>query len=228
MCDLCKRLANTHYPTKISQYMLEDVERMLKTENVLLFSQETFPYIEPLLYLEPRVAMPKPTRYYQSMEIDGKALRLDWSSGAMRAIGLKNNEIVVLTKSVIKQTGQPERFNYYFLAKLKKDELDISETNNEIKISYKGNVSGINLKTRKMENHELSFSFIHQHNENAFIPKSRLTSSSLYSKSTGDKGQAILSRFEEYAVTVMHFAPHPMILQVHKELGFETPLDLQR
>lgn len=228
MCEFCKKVAGSSYGSKISQYMLEDIERMIKTENNPMFSQRDFPFIEPLVYLEPRVAMPKPTRYYQPMSVDGKMLRLDWSSGSMRALGFGNGKIVLLTKSVIKRAGEPERLNYYFLAELDKSELNVKERGNELTVSFRGNVHGINIKNRGMEQHAVEFTFIHQNNERAFVPKERAAASAIYGKSTRAGGQEIASRFENYAVTVMHFAPHPLLLYSYKELGFASPLELQR
>lgn len=209
--------------------MLEDTERVMNSNTSLLFSQKDFPYIEPIMYFEPRVALPTPTRYYQGMLIDGKEMRLDWSAGSMRAIGFKDGKIVIVSKAVNKNIGEPERLDHYFLVELNKEELKVSEINNEIRIEFDGNVEGMNVKTHKMENHSLKFSFVHQHNEKAILPQSRISSSKLYSgESRVMSKQAILSKFENYSITVIHFAPHPLLLYSYKELGFESALEFQK
>lgn len=228
MCEVCDKLASTAYSNKISNYMLEDAQRIVNSKEGIFFSQDVFPYTNPLLYLEPRVAVPKPTRYYQPMFVDNNMLNNTWTSGCMRSVGFSGNNILILTKFVTKKIGEPEKLDYYVLAKLNKSELSITEKNNEIRISFDGIINGTNIKNRQVEEHELKFDFIHQHNDNAILPKSRLASSRMYSKSIARAGRGILSRFEEYSVTVMHFAPHPIISQMHKELGFETALELQR
>ncbi len=228
MCEVCKKIVNTTYSAKVSNYMLEDAQRMVDSDEGLFFSQDAFPYTNPIIYLEPRVAVPKPTRYYQSIFIDNNMLNNNWTSGSMRGIGFDGENIVLLTKFVKKQIGSPEKLNYYFLATLNKSELNIAEKNNEIRISFDGSVNGTNIKNRQVEDHHLKFEFIHQHNDNAIIPKSRLASSAVYSKSIARRGKNILSRFEEYTVTVMHFAPHPILMQVHNELGINSTLEFQR
>ncbi len=230
MCEYCSKLSSAAtYSSKLSQYMLEDIERMMKTEDALLFSQADFPYIEPLLYFEPRVALPKPTRYYQGIRIDGMEMRQDWASGAMRSIGFKNGKIILLAKAVTRKIGEAEKLDHYFLVQLGKEELKISERNNEITIAFDGNVEGMNIKTRKMESHTLTFSFTHEHNEKAILPDSRIAASGIYGGTSRVMGkQAIMSRFENYSITVMHFAPHPLLLYSYKELGFESAMEFQK
>ncbi len=213
--------------------MLEDVQRLMNTENAisqpLLFSQGDFPCIEPLLYLEPRVALPKPTRYYQGMKIDAKDMRLDWASGSMRAFGFKDDYVFFLSKAAVKKIGEAERLDHYALLKLEKNELKVTENNAVMTIAFSGHADGVGIKSRKIEGHDVEFSFQHHNNENAIVSAAAVSASAVY----GGKGRvqgstAILSKFENYSITVSHFAPHPLLIQAHKELGFNSALEMQR
>ncbi|MEM0438375.1 MAG: hypothetical protein QXU54_03700 [Candidatus Micrarchaeia archaeon] len=229
MCELCAKIATTQYSSRLSQYMLADAERLQHSNGSLLFTQKEFPYIEPVLLFEPRVALPKPTRYYQQVLVDGKPLRADWSSGATRAIAFRNGKMVFLSKAVSKQAGESEMLDHYFLVELAREDLAVSEKDNTLTIAFEGKVDGVNPRTRKPEQHALSFSFVHQHNEKAFLPEARVASSAVYSgASRVQSQQQSLSRFENYSVTVMHFAPHPLLMQSYKELGFQSGLEFQR
>ncbi|MCX8200045.1 MAG: hypothetical protein N3G76_01095 [Candidatus Micrarchaeota archaeon] len=195
----------------------------------LLFSQADFPFIEPLIYLEPRVALPKPTRYYQGMRVDSREMRLDWSAGSMRALGLKNSTIVLLCKAACKKAGEPEKLDHYMLIKIGKGELKVSEANSVLTVSFKGHVDGMDIKGRKIEGHDVEFSFQHHNNDNAIVPAQAVSASAIY----GGRGRVsgstqVLSRFENYSITVSHFAPHPLLLQSCKELGFGSPIEMQK
>jgi hypothetical protein len=233
MCDICAKLSNSNYSGVLSKYMLEDVQRLMNTENAIsqpvLFSQTDFPFIEPLLYLEPRAALPKPTRYYQGMKIDAKEMRLDWASGSMRAFGFKNDNVFLLSKAAVKKIGEPERLDHYMLMKLEKGDLKITEANSVATISFKGHIDGLDVKSRKMEGHDVEFSFQHHNNENAIVPAAAVSASAVYGgKGRVQGGTQILSKFENYSITVSHFAPHPLLIQAHKELGFNSALEMQR
>lgn len=248
MCETCSKLRTSAYSGIISKYMLEDVQRLMNTNDnymatkpedsgaardntyaPLLFSQEDFPFIEPLLYLEPRVALPKPTRYYQAMRVDGKDLRMDWSSGSMQALGFKDGSVILLAKAVVKNMGEAERLSHYVLAKLRKDELKTTEASNVLTIAFKGHMDGIDIKSRKIEGHDIEFSFRHHNNENAIVPVAAVSASAIYGgKARVQSSTAILSRFENYSITVPHFAPHPLLLQAHKELGFGSAMEMQK
>ena len=78
-----------------------------------------------------------------------------------------------------------------------------------------------------MESHAVSFSFVHQHNDNAFILKSRVASSPLYNRGAAGPRRRMLGS-SEYEVTVMHFAPHPLLMNLFKELGFKSKLEMQK
>ncbi|MCX8206000.1 MAG: hypothetical protein N3H30_02095, partial [Candidatus Micrarchaeota archaeon] len=210
------------------QYMLADAERLQHSEGSLLFTQKEFPCVEPLLLLEPRVALPKPTRYYQQALVDGKPLRCDWSAGSMRALAFRDGKIVFISKAVSKETGGAEALDHYFLAELAKEDVTVSERESSLTIAFDGKVEGINPRTRKPEQHALSFSFVHQHNEKAFVPEARVASSAVYSGALRVQSQQQLSRFENYSVTVMHFAPHPLLMQSYRELGFQSGLEFQK
>ena len=233
MCYTCSKLNNNAYTGALSKYMLEDVQRLVNTENGtenhLLFSQADFPFLEPFLYLEPRVALPKPTRYYQGIKVDNRELRTDWSSGSLRALGFKDDRIVLLTKAAVKSIGEAERLDHYLLLKLSKNEVKVSEANSTITISFNGHADGVNIKSRKTEGHDIEFLFQHHNNENAIVPIAAINASAVYGGKVRVQGNTpILSRFENYSVTVSHFAPHPIILQLHKELGYESALAMQR
>ncbi|MEM3363977.1 MAG: hypothetical protein QXS93_00515 [Candidatus Micrarchaeia archaeon] len=234
MCDVCNKISSPGYSSAIGKYMLEDVQRLMnisngETEPRLLFSQVDFPFIEPLIYLEPRVALPKPTRYYQGIRIDSQEMRLDWSAGSTRALGLKNSTVILLCKAATKKPSEPEKLDHYFLIKLGKGELKVSEANSIFTISFKGHVDGMNIKDRKIEGHDIEFSFQHHHNDNAIVPTVSVGASAIYGGKMRTAGSTqVLSRFENYSITVSHFAPHPLMLQSCKELGFNSPIEMQR
>jgi len=91
--------------------------------------------------IEPRVAMLKPTRYYQNLRIDEELKRLDWSAGSTRALGFNKNRIIFISKAVMKNVGEKEKIDHYVAIELNKNDLNITEENNMLTISLKINWS---------------------------------------------------------------------------------------
>jgi len=171
--------------------------------------------------------MIKPTRYYQNFNVDNELKRLDWSAGSTRALGFSKKGIYFISKAVIKEIGKPEKMDHYVAIKLNKNDLNITEENNMLNISLNKEIEGKNIKTNNIETHNLEFSFNFLNNERAIMPKA-MAERSMYGRSSVSQTSQIISKFENYTITVVHFAPHPILIQYFKDFGFEGPIDFQR
>ena len=220
-------LNKTEYSKKIIEYLNLDIERVNQTENQIIFSNIEFPIKEPLLLFEPRVPMIKPTRYYQNFLIDGELKRLDWSAGSTRALGFSKRGIYFISKAVITEIGKPEKMDHYVAIEINKKDLHITEQNNMLNISLNKEYIGKNIKTKNEEKHLFEFSFNFLNNERAIMPKT-MAEKSMYGRSSISQTSQIISKFENYTITVLHFAPHPILIQHYKDFGFEGPIDFQR
>jgi hypothetical protein len=220
-------LEKSEYSNKIIEYLKLDVIRLENSESNCLFTNLNFPLDEPYLFFEPRVAMIKPTRYYQNLKVDDELKRLDWSAGSTRALGFNEKEIIFLSKAVTKEIGEEEKLDHYIGVKINKEDLNVSEENNMLTISLNKEFSGKNLKTNVDEKHVIDFNFNFVNNERAIMPK-HMAQKTMYKRSSMSQTSTIISKFENYAITVLHFAPHPILIQHYKEFDFEGPIDFQR
>jgi hypothetical protein len=87
-----------------------------------------------------------------------------------------------------------------------------------------------NLITGKVEKKKILFSFTHLSIEGRIVSKEQVAQSSRFQKVYGKRGARVRSQsvdLEGYAVTVPHFSPHPYLLQLHKEFGFEDNKEFQ-
>jgi hypothetical protein len=225
--DYLEHLEKSEYSNKIIEYLKLDVERVQDTETNCMFTNLEFPLNEAYLFFEPRVAMIKPTRYYQNLTIDGELKRLDWSAGSTRALGFKKNKVIFISKAVVKEIGEKEKMDHYIAIEINKNELEINEENNMLNISFDKEVKVRNLKNKNEETHKIEFSFNFLNNERAIMPK-HMAERTMYGRSSISQTSQIISKFENYTITVLHFAPHPILIQHYKEFGFEGPIDFQR
>jgi hypothetical protein len=225
--DYLEFLEKSDYSNKIINYLKMDIERINESESNCLFTNLEFPLNESYLLFEPRVAMLKPTRYYQNLRIDDELKRLDWSAGSTRALGFNKNRIIFISKAVMKNVGEKEKIDHYVAIELNKNDLNITEENNMLTISLDKEVNGKNIKTGLNEKHKITFSFNFVNNERAIMPK-HMAKRTMYGRSSISQTSQIMSKFENYTITVLHFAPHPILIQHYKEFGFEGPIDFQR
>lgn len=220
-------LNRSEYSTKIINYLSMDTERINTSDSNCLFTNLEFPLKEPYLFFEPRVAMIKPTRYYQNLLIDGELRRLDWMEGSTRAIGFNRKGIIFLSKAVLKNIGEKERLDHYVAVKINRNDLSIKEENNMLTISMNKEFTGRNIKNNLSEMHRIEFNFNFLNNERAIMPK-HMAERSMYGRSSVSQTSTIISKFENYTITVFHFAPHPILIQYYKDFGFEGGIDFQR
>jgi len=221
-------LNKSNYSSHIIEYLKQDVTRVQNSDkSTLIFTNIEFPLNSPYLLFEPRVPMLKPTRYYQNFNVDGELKRLDWSAGSTRAIGFNGKKIIFISKAVSKEIGDVEKMDHYVAVELNKNDLQIKEEENVLTLSLNKEINGKNLKTNVEEKHKLEFSFIFANNDRAIMPKA-MAQQSMYGRSSISQTSQIISKFENYTITVLHFAPHPILIQNYKEFGFEGPIDFQR
>lgn len=225
--DSMEFLKQSEYSNKIIDYLRMDTERIETSESNCLFTNLEFPLKESYLFFEPRVAMIKPTRYYQNLKIDEELKRLDWSAGSTRALGFNENKIIFISKAVVKDLGEKERMDHYVAVELKKEDLQISEEENVMSISLNKEINGKNIINGNDETHKIEFDFKFVDNERAIMPK-HMAQRTMYGRSSISQTSQIISKFENYTITVLHFAPHPILIQHYKEFGFEGPIDFQR
>ena len=220
-------MERSEYSKRIIEYLKLDVDRVNVSKSNCLFTNLEFPLNEPYLFFEPRVAMIKPTRYYQNLNIDRELKRLDWSAGSTRALGFNKKKMIFISKAVTKNIGEDEEMDHYVAVELNKRDIKISEENNMLNISHNKEHTMKNIKTGVEETHNIEFSFNFLNNERAIMPK-HMAEKSMYGRSSISQTSQIISKFENYTITVLHFAPHPLLIQYYKDFGFEGPIDFQR
>ncbi|MBI5227984.1 hypothetical protein HY988_05335 [Candidatus Micrarchaeota archaeon] len=196
-----------------------------KTLGSSLFSSMSWP--TKLIYpmFDARAADAVPNNYFQNIVLGEERLGNGFAHGAMRALFFAGKRLIVFSKTVHFRDGQ-EFFTSFVLLHLETDEYKSSIDMNGIKISADIEKPMLNLVTGKSERKKIAFSFLHSPVNGKIVSKEQVTQSArfkeVYGKYAG--GAAVKAGsvdMEGYAVTVPHFAPHPYLLQLHKQFDYE-------
>lgn len=236
MCELCERLATdeSHRQrivdiyNKISERIKATKREPVEAEGVVAFTTMPFPLMTFAIF-EPRMALQLPSNFYQSMVVDGAKLRSDWASGWLRLVGFSNGSLYLLTAGHrTKETR--EYLLHLHMVEFAKEEWSVAQEGAKITISV-NNVkkNGINLLSDQPAEHTYSFSFVHQPTEHSFMPRDRVESSALVKSAYHGKlpQKPLAFDWSQYVVTVPHFAPHGIIHQNYKSLGYSSAIEMQ-
>jgi hypothetical protein len=240
MCELCgKAKSIPEYGKFISEMLEKDKERMefskavadeLRPVGRSSYSSMKWPVKLVYPMFEARAAYAVPHNYFQMLTLDGERLGNAFAHGAMRSVFFVKDRLVLFSKSVNFREGR-EFFTSFMLLHLDRSEYQSTADSNGILIKADLEKPMRNLVTGKMEKKAISFSFRHQNVEGRIVSKERAAQSArfkeVYAKYGGAKKKSASMDMEGYAITVHHFSPHPYLLQLHKEFGFEDNKDFQ-
>lgn len=243
MCDLCSRAKCGNYEAMVSKMHQEDIARIEASKEMSaefpsiagsIFTSMNWPVKLVYPMFEARAAFAVPNNYFQNIFIGEERLGNSFAHGAMRSLFFSGDRLVVFSKA-INLHGMREFFTSFLLLHLERNEYDakyVSATGgDEIRISAKIEKPLKNLVTGKVEKKTISFGFVHQSLLGKIVSKEQAAMSSrfksVYDKHGGAQMRSTSMDLEGYAITVPHFAPHPYMLQLHKEFGFEESKIMQ-
>ncbi|MFH0884431.1 MAG: hypothetical protein V1861_01855 [Candidatus Micrarchaeota archaeon] len=240
MCELCQKAKeNQRYNEFISRMLDEDKARLEYSKVMAgsisligksLFSSMNWPVKLVYPMFEARTAYAVPNNYFQNINVDGERLGNGFAHGAMRSFFFAGGKLVVFSKAVNFHDAK-EFFTSFMLLHLEKGEYVAKEGAGEIRITADVEKPMINLVSGKVEKKRISFTFIHQSVLGRIVSKEQAATSArfknVYDRYGGAQMKSSSMDMEGYAITVPHFSPHPYMLQLHKDFGFETNKDFQ-
>ena len=230
----------------MGQLFLRDMQRIIETkarvpDNNFIFSnikdwmlqKFEFPLFETL------AAFPNPQNYYQPIFVDGEKLRCDWQGSWLRSIGfLPNGNILIYTKSVVSERFNPEAqwFQFFFLMEFTPQELEIEfEPPKMLLRANDLKKEGINLLNGEPASHVFNFTLANMATDRSTARGDALEKSAFYkeilrrgrTQEQMAQDKMAKSDAEKFMVTTLHYAPHPLIMRLYKEFGYETRFSLQ-
>ena len=240
MCELCHKAKDIRGYDEFIARMLEEDKARLEYSKVMadsislvgksLFSSMNWPVKLVYPMFEARAAYAVPNNYFQNVNVDGERLGNGFAHGAMRSFFFAGGKLVVFSKAVNFHDAR-EFFTSFLLLHLEKGEYEAKEGAGEIRISADVEKPMVNLVSGKVEKKRVSFTFIHQPVIGRIVSKEQAANSArfknVYDRYGGAQMKSSSMDMEGYAITVPHFSPHPYMLQLHKEFGFETNKDFQ-
>ena len=240
MCDLCQRAKTIpEYSNLLSKMAEEDLARIefskklapeFKILGSSIYSSMNWPIKLVYPMFDARAAYAVPNNYFQNIVIEEEKLGNAFAHGAMRSVFFAGERLIIYSKAVHFKDGQ-EFFTSFVLLHLDKGEYKSSVDMNGIRISADIEKPMLNLVTGKAERKKIAFSFLHSSVNGKIVSKEQVTQSArfkeVYGKYGGVQMKAGSVDMEGYAVTVPHFAPHPYLLQLHKEFGYSDNREFQ-
>jgi hypothetical protein len=241
MCELCaKAKAIPEYLGFIDRMSVEDRDRAEFTKTMAaeisllgksVYSSMNWPvkFVYPMF--EARAAFAVPNNYFQNIFLDDERLGNSFSHGAMRSIFFVGERLVLYSKSTNFKDAR-EFFTSFILLHLEKNEYEAKVLGQQVKISCNVDKPMMNLVTGKTERKKIAFTFLHDQVEGRMVSKEQAASASrfknVYDKyAGGSQMKAASIDLEGYAVTVPHFSPHPYMLQLKKQFGFDENKEFQ-
>jgi hypothetical protein len=235
MCKICEIAStNSEYLSLLEKMVGEDQER-LKTTNEFL---DQYPSLSKNLYtslkwpttfstplFEARAAFAIPTKYFQPILLDGERMGNHFAHGATRSVFFSGDKLVLLSKTIGQEVGRPFLSSFLF-THFDKGEYDVAFDGKDMKISVDVEKPLKNLITGKVEKKKIHFNFFHQNLEGRIISKEQAMQSSYVKKTLGKRGNVrtlfASADLEGYVVSVSHFSPHPFMLRLCKQFGYES------
>jgi len=240
MCDLCEKAKSIGpYVSLVKGMLGEDKGRMEHSKTMAprlspisksIYTSMKWPvkFVYPMF--EARAAYAVPNNYFQNISLDGERMGNSFAHGAMRSLFFAGDRLVLFSKSVNFKDGK-EFFTSFLLLHLEKEEYKVRKDAREIRITAQLEKPMLNLMAEKTEKKKIAFTFVHQSVEGRIVSKERAATSarfkSVYQKYGGAQMKSASMDIEGYAITVPHFSPHPYMLQLHNEFGYEDNKDFQ-
>ena len=234
MCEFCQKAKSSQaYAALVGKMSEEDKARAEYSKEMAVtlaplaksvYSSMNWPVKLVYPMFEARAAFAVPNNYFQNLGIDGERLGNSFAHGAMRSLFFAGDRLVVFSKSVNFRDGR-EFFTSMLLLHLEKGEYEAKQGGGDIRVSADIEKPLMNLVTGKVERKRVAFSFVHQSVEGRIVSKEHAASSArfkgVYERYGGAQMRSASMDMEGYAITVPHFSPHPYMLQLKKEFGFE-------
>jgi hypothetical protein len=184
----------------------------------------------PKPMFEARAAFAVPNNYYQNLLVDGQRLGNGFAHGATRSIFFSGSKLVLFSKSVNQKDGK-QFFTSFVLLHLESSEYTTEVKGDNIALTASIDKNMRNLISGKMERKKISFAFKNMQLTNRIVSKERVLASAqfkaVYSTFGGASTKSASMDMEGYAITVPHFSPHPFLLQLKQEFGFESNRQFQ-
>ncbi len=179
---------------------------------------------------EARAAYAVPNNYFQNITIDDEKPGNSFSHGSMRSVFFAGERLVLFSKSTNFKDGR-EFFTSFILLHLEKGEYRLTEKLGELNLYAKVEKPMKNMITGAVEKKRIFFNFVHKPVEGRIVSKDRAARSarfkSVYSRFGGAHAKSASMDLEGYAITVPHFSPHPYLLQLKSEFGFNENKEFQ-
>ncbi|MCI0504095.1 hypothetical protein L0Y65_05295 [Candidatus Micrarchaeota archaeon] len=240
MCELCQKARDSgKYGSFIAGMLKEDRARMEYSKEMAktlgpvarsAYSSMNWPVKLVYPMFEARAAYAVPNNYFQNIVMDGERLGNGFAHGAMRSAFFAGGKLVILSKSVNFHDAK-EFFTSYLLLHLERGEYQQAVGAGEIRITADLEKPMMNLVSGKVEKKRIAFTFIHQSVDGRIVSKEQAATSArfknVYARYGGASMKSASMDMEGYAITVPHFSPHPYLLQLHSEFGYETNKEFQ-
>lgn len=241
MCRFCQTAKGSgEYNGLVSKMLEEDTARleyskkMAESLSVIkrgMYSSMSWPVKLVYPMFEARTAFAVPNNYFQNITIDDERLGNSFAHGAMRSVFFAGERLVLFSKNVNFKDAN-EYFTSFLLLHLEKSEYKVQKGAGEIRITALVEKPMINLFSGKTERKRIAFGFVHQSVEGRIVSRDQAAQSAhfktVYGKYQGGTQMKSGSMdMEGYAITVPHFSPHPYMLQLHQQFGFDTNKEFQ-
>lgn len=184
-----------------------DLKRLEHTEktsssfsSISAYSTIEYPKLLVQPMFEPKTGRSSPN-YFQNLFLNREKQPGGFSHGSTRSVFFIGNRLMLLSKFVASHEAE-EFFPLFLLAHFEQKEYSLEITpENRVFVSANVQKTAKNLVSGKLEKINLEFNFMQENLQAKLLVKSE--------------------------VKVPHFAPHPYMMQMFSEFGYESPADLQ-
>lgn len=235
MCRFCEIAStNSEYLALLEKMVREDEVRLKTTKEFVeqlpslshnLYTSLKWPTHLSVPLFEARAAFAVPHKYFQQLLLDGERMGNHFGHGATRSVFFSGKKLVLFSKTVGQEAGRPFLSSFLF-THFEPKEYTIAYDGQDMKIAVDAEKPLKNLITGKVEKKKIHFNFFHQNLEGRIISKQQAMQSSYVKKTLGKRGNVrtlfASADLEGYVVSVSHFSPHPFLLRMHKEFGFDS------
>lgn len=239
MCDLCGKAAMPEYGALLAKMLQEDEARIACTKRMAArfpglgkscYTSVSWPARMAYPMFEARAAYAVPNNYFQNLFVDDERLGNSFAHGAMRSLFFAGGRLMVFSKSVSFRDAD-EFFTSFLLLHLEKGEYTATVNDAGVCMTARLEKPMLNLVTGKPERKRIAFAFTHQKVAGRIVSKEQVAASSrfreVYERYGGAQRKSASIDMEGYAITVPHFAPHPYLLQLHEQFGYESNRQFQ-
>jgi hypothetical protein len=179
---------------------------------------------------EARAAYAVPNNYFQNILVDGERIGNSFAHGSMRSVFFVGERLVLFSKSTHFKDAR-EFFTSFILLHLDKGEYRLVDKLGDIELSARVEKPMKNLVTGEVEKKKILFNFSHKPVNGRIVSRDQAARSArfknVYKRFGGAQTKSASMDLEGYAITVPHFSPHPYMLQLKSQFGFEENKDFQ-